>query len=237
MSPFAPTAKRPPIAGLYVLTPELADTAVLVARVSCAIAGGAAVVQYRNKLGPAALRREQALALRALCRARSVTFIVNDDVGLAGEVAADGVHLGRDDGELAAARQQLGADAIIGASCYDSLETGQRALLAGASYLAFGSFFASRVKPQAVRAPLSLLRLAKTRWSMPVVAIGGITAASAPALIAVGADAVAVISAVFDAPDIAAAAAAFRAAFALRSSLAPGARRIANEQPGLQHDP
>ena len=157
MSPFAPTAKRPPIAGLYVLTPELADTALLVARVSCAIAGGAAVVQYRNKLGPAALRREQALALRALCRARSVTFIVNDDVGLAREVAADGVHLGRDDGELAAARRQLRADAIIGASCYDSLEAGQRALLAGASYLAFGSFFASRVKPQAVRAPLSLL--------------------------------------------------------------------------------
>jgi len=147
------------------------------------------------------------------------------------------VHLGRDDGELAAARRQLGADAIIGASSYDSLETGQRALLAGASYLAFGSFFASRVKPQAVRAPLSLLNSAKMRWNVPIVAIGGITAASAPALIAAGADAVAVISAVFDAPDIAAAAAAFRAAFALRSSLAPGARRIANEQRGLQHDP
>jgi len=237
MSPFAPTARRPPIAGLYVLTPELADTASLVARVSCAIAGDAAVVQYRNKLGSAAVRREQALALRALCRARNVTFIVNDDVGLARDVAADGVHLGRDDGELAAARQQLGADAIIGASCYDSLETGRRALLAGASYLAFGSFFASRVKPQAVRAPLSLLSLAKSRWSVPVVAIGGITATSAPALVQAGADAVAVISAVFDAPDIAVAAAAFRAAFALRSHLAPGARWIANEQRGLQHDP
>lgn len=237
MSPFAPTAKRPPIAGLYVLTPELADTAVLVARVSSAIAGGAAVVQYRNKLGTAASRCEQALALRALCRARGVTFIVNDDVGLAREVAADGVHLGRDDGELVAARQQLGADAIIGASCYDSLETGQRALDAGASYLAFGSFFASRVKPRAVRARLSLLSAARTRWSVPVVAIGGITAASAPTLIAAGANAVAVISAVFDAPDIAAAAAAFRAAFALGSSLAPGAHRIANEQRGLQHEP
>src|SRR5271169_4431180 len=143
MAALVQTATRSPIAGLYVLTPELADTGTLVARVAAAIACGAGVVQYRNKLGAAGLRREQALALRALCRARSVTFIVNDDVDLAREVAADGVHLGRDDGELAAARQQLGAAAIIGASCYDSLETGQRALVAGASYLAFGSFFAS----------------------------------------------------------------------------------------------
>jgi len=220
MAAFSPVT-RPPLAGLYVLTPEPARTSLLVARVAAALAGGAAAVQYRNKLSPAALRREQALALRALCTARDATFIVNDDVDLAGEVAADGVHLGRDDGEIGAARQRLGAGAIIGASCYDSLEAAQRALAAGADYIAFGSFFASRVKPDAVRAQPSLLTRAKARWSIPVVAIGGITASNAAALIAAGADAVAVISAVFDAPDVTAAAAAFRGAFARRAVIMP----------------
>src|SRR5277367_4546097 len=228
MAALVQTATRSPIAGLYVLTPELADTGTLVARVAAAIAGGAGVVQYRNKLGAAGLRREQALALRALCRAQRVIFIVNDDVDLAREVAADGVHLGRDDGEMTTARQALGEEAIIGASCYDSLDAAERAVAAGASYIAFGSFFASRVKPQAVRAPLSLLTAAKARWDVPVVAIGGITAANAPALIAAGADALAVISAVFDAADIAAAAAAFQLAFAPRAPAMPAGRRMAN---------
>ena len=228
MAASAQTAARSPIAGLYVLTPELADTGALVTRVAAAIAGGAAVVQYRNKLGAAALRREQALALRALCRAQRAIFIVNDDVDLAREVAADGVHLGRDDAEMTAARQALGDDAIIGASCYDSLDAAERAVAAGASYIAFGSFFASRVKPQAVPAPRSLLTAAKAKWDVPVVAIGGITAANAPALIAAGADALAVISAVFDAVDITAAAVAFQLAFAPRTAVMPPGRRAAS---------
>ncbi len=128
---------------------------------------------------------------------------------MARELAADGVHLGRADATIAAARQRLGANAIIGASCYDSLAHAESAVAAGADYIAFGSFFPSRVKPDAPRAPLALLAAAKARWRVPVVAIGGITAANAAVLLAAGADAVAVISAVFDAPDVAAAAAAF----------------------------
>jgi len=228
MAASAQTAARSPIAGLYVLTPELADSGALVARVAAAIAGGAGVVQYRNKLGAAALRREQAHAVRALCRAQRVIFIVNDDVDLAREVAADGVHLGQDDGEMTLARQALGEHAIIGASCYDSLDAAERAVTAGASYIAFGSFFASRVKPQAIRAPLSVLTTAKARWDVPVVAIGGITVANAPTLIAAGADALAVISAVFDEADIAAAAEAFALAFAPRAPVMPAGLRVAN---------
>jgi thiamine-phosphate pyrophosphorylase len=202
------------LAGLYALTPETADTAALVAQVAAAIAGGTAAIQYRNKRGPAALRREQALALRECCASRSALFIVNDDVELAREVAADGVHVGRDDVAVAAARQRLGGEALIGASCYDSLERAERAIASGADYVAFGSFFASRVKPDAVRAPLLLLTQAKARWRVPVVAIGGITAANAASLIAAGADALAVITALFDAPDVTAAARALQAAFA-----------------------
>lgn len=228
MRALADTAPRSPVAGLYVLTPELADTGLLVARVSAALAGGADMVQYRNKLADPALRREQALALGALCRARAIPFVVNDDVGLARAIDADGVHLGRDDGDIAAARRDLGEGAIIGASCYDSLASAEHAVAAGASYVAFGSFFVSRVKPQAVSASLSLLGAAKARWHVPVVAIGGITAARAPALIAAGADALAVISAVFDASDIVAAAAALRAAFAPRAALTSAGRRAAN---------
>lgn len=224
------TSAWPPIRGLYVLTPELADTGLLVVQVRAAIAGGAAAIQYRNKRGAAALRREQAVALRKLCAAGGATFIVNDDVDLAWSVAADGVHLGHDDTALDAARQRLGADAIIGASCYDSLECAQRAVAAGADYLAFGSFFASRVKPDAPRAPLSLLAAAKARWRVPLVAIGGISVANAAALLAAGADALAVITAVFDAPDVTAAARAFRDAFASRLADPHAGHPAGNEQ-------
>lgn len=182
------------------------------------------MVQYRSKLGAQALRREQAARLRALCAERAVTFIVNDDVELACSVAADGVHLGATDAALSVARARLGPGAIIGASCYDSLDRARQAVAAGADYIAFGSFFASRVKPQAVSAHPPLLTAAKARWPLPVVAIGGITAANAPALIAAGADALAVITALFDAGDITAAAEGFCAALALRAhSPRPGA--------------
>lgn len=217
------SARRPPIAGLYAVTPELADTPRLIAAVAAALDGGAAAIQWRNKLAGAGFRREQALALRELCAARDVTFIVNDDVKLARDIAADGVHLGRDDATIAAARQRLGESAIIGASCYDSLQRAEDAVAAGASYIAFGSFFASAVKPDAVRASVSLLQAAKARWGVPVVAIGGITAANAAELIAAGADALAVISALFDAPDVALAARALCAAVASRPPGAEGA--------------
>jgi thiamine-phosphate pyrophosphorylase len=205
---------RPAIAGLYALTPDLLDTDLLAERVAAAISGGATAIQYRNKLASPPLQRAQALLLRDLCSSANAIFIVNDDIDLAYAVDADGVHLGRDDAPLARARQRLGRTAIIGASCYDSLERGAAAVAAGADYIAFGSFFPSVVKPEAVPAKPSLLTAAKARWDISVVAIGGITAAAASTLIAAGADALAVITAVFEAPDVAVAARAFREAFA-----------------------
>ncbi|TMH60108.1 MAG: thiamine phosphate synthase [Betaproteobacteria bacterium] len=207
------TLARPAIAGLYALTPDLLDTDVLAERVAAAISGGATAIQYRNKLASPPLQRAQALVLRDLCSSANAIFIVNDDVDLAYAVDADGVHLGREDAPLARARQRLGRAAIIGASCYDSLERGAAAVEAGADYIAFGSFFPSVVKPEAVPAKPSLLTAAKARWNVSVVAIGGITAAAASTLIAAGADALAVITAVFEAPDVATAARTFREAF------------------------
>ena len=205
---------RPKLAGLYALTPDLADTAALAARTGLALSGGASAIQYRNKAASGELKLEQAVALRALCSARGALFIVNDDVELAHAVGADGVHLGRDDASIAAARARLGDAAIVGVSCYDEFERAQAAIAAGADYIAFGSFYRSRVKPAAARPPLPLITEAKARWPhIGVVAIGGITAANAAPLIAAGADAVAVISALYDAPDIALAARELLACF------------------------
>ena len=188
-----------PIKGLYPVTPDLADTALLVGKVQRVLAGGAQVLQYRNKTADDATRRAQAAALLEVCRRHGALLIINDDVELARELGADGVHVGADDAAVAAARTRLGAGRIVGASCYNDLARAQSAATAGADYIAFGSFFASRVKPGAVRAQLSLLSAARG-LGLPVVAIGGITLENAGALIAAGADAVAVISALFAAP-------------------------------------
>ena len=204
------------ISGLYAVTPELADTPALVAAAEAALRGGAKLLQYRNKTAAAALRLTQARALLALCRKYRVPLIINDRLDLALEVPADGVHLGADDGPLATARARLGPARLLGASCYDRLEAALEAERLGADYVAFGSFFPSSVKPGAVRPPLALLREAKRRLSVQVVAIGGITLDNAPQLIAAGADSVAVISALFDADDIGIAARRFSALFAAR---------------------
>jgi thiamine-phosphate pyrophosphorylase len=204
-----PARSRTLLSGLYALTPDCADTDLLVDRVRAALAGGATAIQYRNKTATSALRLAQARLLREACTVSGATFIVNDDVELAGMVRADGVHLGRDDTTVASARKRLDSQAMIGVSCYDSLARADAAVGAGADYIAFGSFFVSAVKPEAVRADVSLLSAAKLRWNVPIVAIGGITATNAGLLLAAGADAIAVISAVFDAPDAEAAARAF----------------------------
>lgn len=204
------------ISGLYAVTPDGDDTPALIAAVETALAGGARLLQYRNKSADPALRLTQARALLALCRKYRASFIVNDHLDLALAVNADGLHLGADDGSLAAARAQLGPARLLGASCYDRLELALEAERLGADYVAFGSFFASSVKPGAVRAPLTLLREAKRRLSVPVVAIGGITLENAPRLIAAGADGVAVISALFGADDVELAARRFSALFAAR---------------------
>ncbi len=196
---FNPNAK---IKGLYAITPDESDTAELLRKVKLVLLGGARLLQYRNKLADTALRLQQANALRDLTNEFSVPLIINDDAVLARQVVADGVHLGGADMGVQAARKQLGADKIIGVSCYNRISLAQAAVLQGADYVAFGSFFASTVKPDAVPATLDLLRQARHELLVPLVAIGGITAHNGPQLLASGADALAVISAVFAAQDI-----------------------------------
>ena len=197
------------LAGLYAITPDEPRTDILVDKVSQALRGGASSVQYRNKTAGPELRLEQGRALAALCRAAGAAFIVNDDVALALELGADGAHLGADDGDLAEARRRLGLDKLLGASCYNRIELAEAAAQAGVNYLAFGSVFSSGTKPGAVRAPLSLFAEARRSFALPLVAIGGITLQNASQVFAAGADAVAVISAVFDAADVAEGAAGF----------------------------
>jgi len=211
------------ISGLYAVTPDDADTPRLTARAEAALAGGARLLQYRNKAASPATRLAQARALAALCRRFRVPLIINDHLELALAVGADGLHLGAEDGSLAAARARLGPGKILGASCYDRLALALEAEGRGADYVAFGSFFPSGVKPGAVRAPLELLRDAKRRLPLPVVAIGGITPENAPQLIAAGADGIAVISALFEADDVAAAARRFSALFLRRELTTPHA--------------
>jgi len=184
--------------GLYAITPESGETELLLAQVAQALAGGIAMLQYRRKSAQSA---SEARALAALCRASGVPFIVNDDLELALAAGADGAHLGRDDGDLAAARSKLKGK-MLGVSCYASLDAARAAVAAGADYVAFGSVFASPTKPSAVRAPHTLFAEARV-LNVPLVAIGGITVENASQLIEAGADAVAVISDLFDAPDIA----------------------------------
>ena len=187
-----------PLRGLYAITPERVERATLRRQVAQALEGGIAMLQYRRK---GAQDVDEARELAELCRRSGVPFIVNDDLALALACGADGVHLGREDGDLAAARTKLG-DKLLGVSCYDSLAAARAAVAAGADYVAFGSVFASPTKPGAVRAPLSLFAQARL-LGVPQVAIGGITLENAPQLLAAGADGLAVISDLFDAPDIA----------------------------------
>jgi thiamine-phosphate pyrophosphorylase len=219
-------ARASRVAGLYAVTPDIDDTASLVAKVAAALDGGAAVVQYRNKTLAPEASRSQAAALARLHAARgSGLFIVNDDPQLAVDIDADGVHLGEDDAGIAAARARIGPDRLIGVSCYGNFGRARDAVLQGADYIAFGSFFASSVKPHARRADIALLVQARA-LGVPVVAIGGITADNASQLIDAGADAVAIISDIFAHDD---AAAVTRAASAIASLFARacscGARR------------
>lgn len=203
---------RWPRRGLYALTPDRLDTVALCAAVEAALVGGTVLLQYRNKLADTGLRRAQAAELQALCTRFGVPLLINDDVELARDLRADGVHLGESDVDIQAARAALGPEAIIGASCYDDFARAERAAAAGASYLAFGAFYPSSTKPGARRASLDLLREA-AQFDLPRVAIGGISADNARPLIAAGADLLAVISDVFDAPDIEAAARRYAALF------------------------
>jgi thiamine-phosphate pyrophosphorylase len=195
--------------GLYPITPNTADTDALLRKVEEALRAGVAMLQYRNKSISKDKRLLQAKELAPLARGYGVPLIVNDDVEIALAVGANGAHLGEDDGDLAAARVKL-AGKILGASCYDSLESARTAVRSGADYVAFGAVFPSPTKPDAKRAPLSLFG---HDLGVPLCAIGGITLEDAPAVIAAGASLLAVITDVFDAPDIGARTSQYRKLF------------------------
>jgi len=215
--------QRRAVAGLYAITPESLDDESLYERVEQALVGGARVLQYRDKGADAQSRRHRGRRLAHLCARYEALFIVNDDVELALELHAGGVHLGRDDMDVRAARAALGPHAVVGVSCYDDLGRAARAIAGGASYLAFGSFYPSRVKPGAPRASPQVLRESRARWDTALVAIGGITLGNAVPLLEAGADAIAVITALFEAPDTRCAAQKFSALF--QSELAAPAAR------------
>lgn len=190
------------IRGLYVITdPELIPADRLLNDVIEVIAGGARIVQYRNKSADYPTRRQQAREIREVCRDRNVTFIVNDDAELAVELDADGVHIGEQDLALPAARLVVGPTRLIGVSCYNDLTRARRSWERGADYVAFGSFYSSATKPNARRASLALLRRARQELPIPIIAIGGITLENGASLLQAGADALAVIRAVFAAAD------------------------------------
>lgn len=200
--------------GLYAITPAVPKTSLpLKEQVAEAIAGGARLIQYRDKSADPGKRLCEALALLAVCRTADVPFIVNDDLDLALQIGADGIHLGRDDADPREARERLGSEAIVGISCYDQLPRAIHAQEIGADYVAFGRLFPSSTKPLAVQATPELLHLASERLDLPLVAIGGITPENGRSLISAGVDMLAVVDAVFGQPDIRAAAAAFDALF------------------------
>jgi thiamine-phosphate pyrophosphorylase len=204
-----------PERGLYAITDG--PRADLLDVCSAAIEGGAALLQYRDKTTDRPRRLAEASALAALCALHGVPLIVNDDIDLAAAVGAAGVHLGEDDADVAAARARLGAHAIVGVSCYDSLDRARSLAAAGADYLAFGAFHPSPTKPDARKATPSLLRAAKA-LGVPLVAIGGITARNGAPLVEAGANYLAVISAVFGARDVRAAARSLAALFGVAPS-------------------
>ena len=185
------------IMGLYAVTPDEQDTDVLLAKVEAALHGGIHVLQYRNKRADHKLQTQQARAILPLCRQYQVPFIINDSIKICLTLDADGVHLGADDGNLAEARARLGAGKILGASCYNRLDLALAAAEAGADYAAFGACFISGTKPNAVVAPLDLFTQARQLVDVPLVTIGGITLENATQAIEAGADAIAVVGALF----------------------------------------
>lgn len=207
---------KPPIRGLYAITPDETDSARLQDMVAAALTGGANVVQYRNKLAGPALRLSQSRQLLELCRQHQVPLIINDDPQLCREIGADGVHIGASDGDLRQVRVLLGDRAIIGASCYNDLALARQAEQQGADYVAFGACFPSATKPQAVRADLDLFRQGRAGLEVPMVAIGGITLQNARIVVEAGADAIAVIGALFASIDIAPTARQFSRQFAAK---------------------
>lgn len=211
---MSPSRPSPAIRGLYAITPDELAFPELRSRLSAALQGGARVVQYRRKQRAEDVALREATELLGLCRQHGAIFLVNDSPALAARIGADGVHVGREDGSPEGARAIVGVGSIVGVSAYNDFARARSLSQQGADYVAFGSFHPSTVKPNAVRASPDLLVRAKAEGlGCPVVAIGGITVDNAPDLIEAGADAIAVISALFDAPDVGRRAEAFARLF------------------------
>ena len=189
------------IKGLYAITPDLDDTDLLLKKVEAALQGGITLLQYRNKQANHKIRTQQARAILPLCRQYNVPLIINDSIKLCLTLDADGVHLGADDGNLTEVRDRMG-DKIVGASCYNRFDLALAAQKQGADYVAFGACFTSKTKPNAPVADLTLFARARAELHIPTVAIGGINLNNAPQVIQAGADAIAVIQAIFNADDV-----------------------------------
>ncbi|MFK5985171.1 MAG: thiamine phosphate synthase [Pseudomonadota bacterium] len=197
-----PSSKKA-IQGLYAITdPLLIADDSLYDMVSKAIDGGISVLQYRNKTASFDMQQQQAEMLNRLCQQNQVIFIINDQIKLAKNVSADGVHLGKTDQNIQLAREQLGQQAIIGLSCYNQIETALEAQQQGVDYVAFGRFFPSKTKPQAVQADPLLLIQAKQQLTIPMVAIGGINLSNIKHLAERGVDSVAIVNGIFAQHDI-----------------------------------
>jgi thiamine-phosphate pyrophosphorylase len=199
--------------GLYLVTPDWDDTDALIKATEIALAVGVDLLQYRHKTANGELRLEQASALLKLCRQHNVPFIVNDHIDLCIELDADGIHVGGTDASVAVVRTLIGKDKILGASCYGDFALAEQAQIAGASYVAFGGFYPSRVKKYEVSTPASIVSKAKSQLKLPVCVIGGMTPDNAKPLVKEGADMVAAISSVYSADDIATAVREFAALF------------------------
>lgn len=189
------------LSGLYLVTPDWDDTAQLLTSTELALQGGVKILQYRHKTADAVLRHQQALALQQLCKRYDCLFIINDHIDLCLELDADGIHVGGTDISVAAARLKVGPDKIVGASCYGDLALAQRAQQQGASYVAYGGFFPSRVKKYPVTTPITIVAESRQQIALPCVVIGGMTSSNCPPLIAAGAHMVAAISSVYLADD------------------------------------
>ncbi len=182
--------------GLYAITkPDNKTAEQVIADVTAVIAAGISVLQYRDKQATDALYL--AGALKELCQAHNIPFIINDHIALAKKIGADGVHIGKEDGQLSHARAILGKQAIIGVSCYNDIERAQQAAKNSADYVAFGRFFPSSSKPLAAPAQINTLQKAKNCLPIPIVAIGGILPENGGELLAAGADLLAVIGGIF----------------------------------------
>lgn len=195
--------------GLYGITPDWPDFQRLLRAIESACEAGLPILQWRRKHTPFEIACEQAQRVARICQITGTTFIINDDWQLALEVQADGVHLGKEDASLTYVQSNITSKKrplLIGTSCYNDISIAQRSIEQSADYIAFGAIFTSPVKPEAVRAPLTLFKqayaLCNTTPRPTLVGIGGITLHNAPAVIQAGADSIAVISGLFEQNDI-----------------------------------